>query len=268
MTQWLGDYKEDETVYFLWSTNDRSGASITRSTDGTVQVYKDNGVAQSVAGVTDTEDFDSLTGIHACTIDLSADAFYAAGADYAVVLAGAVIDGETVNAVLAHFSIENRFDEVDMTKLSGDATAADDLELLVENAKGTDHKILVSTDAQDLSGSLDVNAKTLEDGAITAAKIAADAITAAKIATDAITSDELATSALNEIADAILCRDWTSVAGEASRSVLNALRFLRNKWTVALGTLVVYEEDDSTIAWQGTVTTDATADPVSEVDPA
>jgi len=66
MTQWLGDYKEDETVYFIWSTNDGDGASITRSTDGTVQVYKDNGVDQSVAGVTDTEDFDGLTGIHAC----------------------------------------------------------------------------------------------------------------------------------------------------------------------------------------------------------
>jgi hypothetical protein len=107
--QWLGDYKEDDTVYFLWSTNDADGASVTRATDGTVQVYKDNGVSQSVAGVTDTEDFDSLTGIHACTIDLSADAFYATGADYAVVLAGATIDGQTVNAVLAHFSIENRY---------------------------------------------------------------------------------------------------------------------------------------------------------------
>jgi len=47
-------------------------------------------------------------------------------------------------------------------KISDDATAADDLELLVENAKGTDHKILISTDAQDLSGNLDVNTKTFE----------------------------------------------------------------------------------------------------------
>ena len=107
---YLGYYKEYETVYFLWSSNDGDGASVTRAADGTVSVYKDNGVAQSVAGVTDTEDFDSLTGIHACTIDLSADAFYAVGADYAVVLSAATIDGQTVNAVLAHFSIENRFD--------------------------------------------------------------------------------------------------------------------------------------------------------------
>lgn len=106
---YLGDYVEDETVYFTWSTNAADGASITRATNGTVSVYKDNGTTQSTAGVTDTEDFDSLTGIHACTIDTSADAFYATGADYAVVLSGATIDGETVNAVLAHFSIQNRY---------------------------------------------------------------------------------------------------------------------------------------------------------------
>lgn len=61
----------------------------------------------------------------------------------------------------------------DAVKISGDATAADDLELLVENAKGTDHKVLVSTDAQDLSASLDVNTKLIEAGDAT------DAINAA-----------------------------------------------------------------------------------------
>ena len=47
--------------------------------------------------------------MHNCKIDLSADAFYAIGHDYSVVLAGAEIDDEAVNAVLASFSIENRF---------------------------------------------------------------------------------------------------------------------------------------------------------------
>lgn len=106
---YLGDYKEDDMVYFCWSTNDKDGASITRATDGSIKVYKDDGTTESTAGITDTEDFDSITGIHNCKIDLSADAFYATGHDYSVVLAGAVIDGEIVNAVLATFSIENRF---------------------------------------------------------------------------------------------------------------------------------------------------------------
>ena len=106
---YLGDYKEDSTLYFCWSTNDKDGASITRSTDGTIIVYKEDNVSASEAGITDTEDFGGITGIHNCKIDLSSDAFYAAGHDYSVVLAGATIDGESVNAVLATFSIENRF---------------------------------------------------------------------------------------------------------------------------------------------------------------
>jgi len=109
MSVYLGNYAEDATVYFIWSTNASDGSSITRSTNGTVSVYKNNGVTQSVAGITDTEDFDGLTGIHACTIDTSLDAFYATGSDYAVVLSAATIDGiASINAVLAHFSIVNR----------------------------------------------------------------------------------------------------------------------------------------------------------------
>jgi len=117
----LGDFAEDAMLHFLWSTNDGDGASITRATDGVVSVYKDNLVDQSTVGITDTEDFDGLTGVHLCTIDLSADAFYATGADYSVVLSAATIDGQTVNAVLATFSIENRF----MRGTDAAATAAD-----------------------------------------------------------------------------------------------------------------------------------------------
>ena len=106
---YLGDYKVDSILYFCWDTNDKNGASITRATDGTIKVYKDDGTVESTAGITDSEDFDSLVGVHNCRIDLSADTFYAKGHDYSVVLAGATIDGKTVNAVLAAFSIENRF---------------------------------------------------------------------------------------------------------------------------------------------------------------
>lgn len=105
---YLGDYTEDATLDFKWSTNDAGGASVTRATNGTISVYKANSTTQTTTGITDTEDFDGLTGIHHCRIDLSSDAFYATANDYTVVLSAATIDGETVNAVLAHFSIENR----------------------------------------------------------------------------------------------------------------------------------------------------------------
>jgi len=105
----LGDRTEDSIIYFMWSTNAADGSSITRATDGTISVYKNDNLTQSVAGIIDTEDFDSVTGIHMCKIDTSADAFYASAEDYTVVLSGATIDGKSVNAVLAVFSIENRF---------------------------------------------------------------------------------------------------------------------------------------------------------------
>ena len=109
MGPYLGDYAEDATVYFCWDTNAQSGASITRSTDGTIEIYKDDDDVSETTGITNDEDFASTTGLHNCKIDLSTDAFYATGHDYSVVLTGAVIDGQTVNAVLATFSIENRF---------------------------------------------------------------------------------------------------------------------------------------------------------------
>lgn len=109
MGSYLGDFKKDSVLYFCWSTNDKDGASITRQTDGTIKVYKDDVATESTLGITDTEDFDGLTGVHNCKIDLGIDAFYAEGHDYSVVLSGAIIDGETVNTVLVTFSIENRF---------------------------------------------------------------------------------------------------------------------------------------------------------------
>lgn len=67
----------------------------------------------------------------------------------------------------------------------------------------------------------------------------------------------------NQIADAILKRDWTSVSGEASESVLQALRSIRNRWVVdAGGILTVYREDGVTIAWQRSVASSATALPI------
>lgn len=110
---YLGDFPADQAVYFMWSTNDADGASVTRTVDGTISVYKDNSDGSSydqtqvTTGVTNDEDVDALTGVHSCCITTT-DAWYETGHDYTVVLSGSTIDAQTVNAVLAHFSIENR----------------------------------------------------------------------------------------------------------------------------------------------------------------
>lgn len=73
---------------------------------------------------------------------------------------------------------------------------------------------------------------------------------------------------LNEFADALLKRDMSALTGEAARSPLNALRLLRNKVSVAAGTLTVTKENDVDPAWTGAVTTTAGANPITAIDPA
>ena len=108
MGPYLGDYLENSVVSFCWNTSNKSGASVSRATNGSICVYKDNNVLEETVGITDVENFDGVVGVHNCSIDLSSSSFYAGGHDYSVVLFGAQVDGEWVNAVLAEFSIENR----------------------------------------------------------------------------------------------------------------------------------------------------------------
>jgi hypothetical protein len=100
--------------------------------------------------------------------------------------------------------------------------------------------------------------------------LASGVVTAAAIATGAVDADALATDAVNAIADGLLNRDMATGTDSGSstvRTVRQALRFLRNKWSISGGTLTVCKEDDSTASWTAAVTTTA-GDPVSAADPA
>lgn len=68
-------------------------------------------------------------------------------------------------------------------------------------------------------------------------------------------------------ADALLNRDMSLVSDTIARSPLNALRFLRNKWSLSGTTLTVTKENDTTAAWTATVTAAPGADPISGSDP-
>jgi uncharacterized protein YaiE (UPF0345 family) len=109
MSTYLGDFRTGKVVRKMWNSFAVAGESITRAANGTVSVYKDGGTTQSTAGVTDTEDFDGLTGVHLVAIDMTADGtFYSSGSDFEVVLSASTIDGKVINATLFSFSIENR----------------------------------------------------------------------------------------------------------------------------------------------------------------
>jgi len=113
---YLGDFKTGGTHYFSFSTNNKSGGKATYS-GGSVKVFKDDVNAGVTAGVTVVKDFGNpaMTGVHNVKLVLT-DAFYAAGHDYTVALTEATIDGETVNAVIAEFSIQNRINSLLLEK--------------------------------------------------------------------------------------------------------------------------------------------------------
>jgi hypothetical protein len=67
---------------------------------------------------------------------------------------------------------------------------------------------------------------------------------------------------LNQIADAILKRDFSLLSGEAAYCLLNAVRMLRNAWTTTGGTLTVKKEDGTTNAWTRSLATDPAAQPI------
>ena len=116
-----------------------------------------------------------------------------------------------------------------------------------------------------------VTVGTINANVITASSIDTDAITAAKIATDAIDADALAMDAVTEIADGILARDIGSGTNALTtlneRTVRSALRAVRNKSSIATSTLTVTTENDTTTAWTAAVSSSASADPVTGVDP-
>lgn len=125
--KYLGDYVEDyATLNFKFSTHKADGTPITLAGTPAVSVYKANSTTQSTAGITLSVDFDSVTGLHNVLIDLSADAFYAVANDYSVVITTGTVDTvSVVGTVLAHFSIENRFQEVDIKKINGTSVTGD-----------------------------------------------------------------------------------------------------------------------------------------------
>lgn len=71
----------------------------------------------------------------------------------------------------------------------------------------------------------------------------------------------------NALADFVLRRDMSLLSGIAARSPLNALRVLRNRITTS-GGLTIYAEDDTTAVWTAALTSNASAAPIVESDPA
>jgi hypothetical protein len=194
MTLQLGFVPASSTVSFLFGTYAGDGSSVAPLSAfeaADIRIYKDGSATQrtSTSGWTMTSPFDSMTGIHQLSIDLSDNTdsgFYAAGSVYEVVLFPdtETIDGKTVFAVIARFTIGVQ--AANVTQVAGDADSATGL-----GAAGGDY----FTDEF-------LQAAVAADG-ITSASFADDAITAAAIADNAITETQLDSTAGTEIATAV-----------------------------------------------------------------
>lgn len=149
--------EEDDTLPHLFDTFDGgTGASITLTGLATsdIEIYKDGSVTQrsSDSGYTllDTDgiDFDSITGIHGFSIDLSdnTDAgFYAVGSWYHVVISSVTIDSQTVNFVACGFRIVSATRGMAGTALP-DAAADAAGGLPISDAGGLDLDTQIGTD--------------------------------------------------------------------------------------------------------------------------
>ena len=124
--EYFGNFRENETVYIPFNTFNSDGASctITNFINTDVHIHKDNDLTQrnNAAGIVVSVNFDGITGSHLVEIDTSdntVENFWEIEKDYTVRIEGTTINAQTVNMVIGTFSIENRFDEVDLVKILG-----------------------------------------------------------------------------------------------------------------------------------------------------
>ena len=114
----LGTVRPGTTLYIPFHTFDSNdpSASVTLTGLATtdIEIYKDGSATQRASDSgyalldTDGIDFDSTTGIHGFSVDLSDNTtagFYAAGHQYWVVVASITVDAATINFVAATFRI-------------------------------------------------------------------------------------------------------------------------------------------------------------------
>lgn len=136
--------------------------------------------------------------------------------------------------------------------------------------------------AGDLTATMKTSVQTAADAAVTAntlvnaiAGYIDTEVAAIKAKTDNLPASPAAVGSAmtltsgerTSVADSLLDRNMATGTDSGGRTPRNALRFLRNKFSISGTTLTVCAEDDTTTAWTSTVTAAPGADPISGSDP-
>lgn len=259
-----GDITLGDTIDIGFTTVDTTGAPTTLAGSPVVKAKIGDGTSVITAGITLTTDVNlggggAVTGLHNVRVAATGGNGYTTGTNVELVITTGTIGGSSaVGYIVGSFSIGARSAFARLGAPAGASVSADIAAIEAQTddigAAGAGLTALASaTDLATVAGYLDLE--------IAAIKAKTDNLPAAPAAVGDIPT-------ATENADAILKRDWTAVTGEAARSLLNALRFLRNKWSVSGGTLTVTKEDDVTSAWTAAISTDAAAVPIIGSDPA
>lgn len=250
MPGWIGDYDTSSRIDDDFATVDTTGLP-TAITSGSLAVRRQGVSALAPAGVAALS---SSGGLHHVIIFTgSATSFFiGGGAQYVTFVANGTVGTTSIIGYPVH-----------TFTLGLTATRT-------HSANVT--QWLTSAPNVLISGRVDANAQAMATAVISATTFAAGAIDAAAVAADAIGASELAQSAAQEVADEVLNRDIAGSASGNTRNVRNALRMLRNRWeitglTTTTGTLTVYQENDTTAAWEATLTV-TSGNPVIQIDPA
>jgi hypothetical protein len=117
-----------------------------------------------------------------------------------------------------------------------------------------------------------ITATAINSGAITSAKFAAGAIDATAVADGAIDAGAVAAGAANKIADHTLRRTYANARASSDgdtfsfRSLMGAVAKLVNKWSISGSTVTYTHEDDTTSAGTQTLTSSASAEPITGLD--
>lgn len=238
MSDYKGDFAEDATVTMTFNTFDSSGGSITITDLATtdVFVYKDGVVlADPDAGVSLTLNAGTGDGAHILKVDMSSDAQYVTSADYEVKFEGATVSGQTLNVWIGEWSCENRFDEVDLTKIHGSALTETTGQLAAAFTKLFD----VATPtlvASDVMRGTDGANTTVPDAAGTAPTV-----------------DEIWAKAMSDLPQG---------APSATASAFTGLNFIyeawRNKSTTTATLVTVFKDDGTTALVKSTIADNGT----------
>jgi len=139
---YLGDFLEDATIYIPFTTNAADGGreSFSASLEEADIVILKDGAAMTLdsSTITISLDLNSRVGFHVISVDMSNDTDFTTGAEYAALLypSDETLDSQAPVGLLATWSCENRV--ADVGKISGDSTAADNLEAMYDGSGYTD----------------------------------------------------------------------------------------------------------------------------------